>query len=67
MENKIENLSDLAKVVEEFCKDQLTVVFRGQQKDWSLRPSIMREELTYDSLIEAEKQMLKEFKSYSIT
>lgn len=62
----IENLSDLTEVIEETCKDQLTVLFRGQQKDWSLLPSIMREELTYDNLLEAEQNMLKEFQSYSV-
>ncbi|HEY4786353.1 MAG TPA: FRG domain-containing protein [Bacteroidales bacterium] len=62
----INTLTEFTSIIEETCSNQETILFRGQQRDWPLLPSIMREILTEDNLLDAEKKMLEEFQRYSI-
>jgi hypothetical protein len=62
---RIETLKDFTGYVEDTFTNQDEVLFRGQPEDLPLVPSIARGRLTYGTALEAEMEMLDEFKRHS--
>jgi hypothetical protein len=62
---RIETLAAFTGYVEKTFTNQDEVLFRGQPQDLPLVPSIARGRLTYGTRLEAEMDMLDEFKRHS--
>jgi hypothetical protein len=63
-EDKIETLAQFVRLIEEKCRDQSDVLFRGQPAGCQLLPSIARENPT-DDILAIEQSMLEEFQRHS--
>jgi hypothetical protein len=61
----IHSLAEFTELIEKTCADQSYVLFRGQNGDFPLLPSIARERLT-DDILAVERSMLDEFQRHSL-
>jgi hypothetical protein len=63
---QVETLEAFTGYVEKTFTDHADVLFRGQQRDLPLVPSIARDRLRHETLLQAESAMLDEFKRHSV-
>lgn len=62
---EIQNLSEFVSYIEKNCLEE-HILFRGQSKDWKLRPKIARINLYSKNIRKVENEMIDEFKRQSV-